>query len=71
MLWETADKLGQSLSTSFSRLGKNEKSGVSDKSREWLRLRIFRFSSICKKIKPQEKLIFRFLNNILSFGVIV
>jgi hypothetical protein len=34
MLWETADKLGQSLSTSFSRLGKNEKSGVSDKSRE-------------------------------------
>jgi len=34
MLRETTDKLGQSLSTSFSRLGMNEKSGVSIKSQE-------------------------------------
>jgi hypothetical protein len=59
MVWETAVKLGQSLRTSFSRLGKLEKSGVLVKSREWLRLRIFSFSSICKKIKAQENNIVR------------
>jgi hypothetical protein len=36
-----------------------EKSGVLVKSREWLRLRIFSFSSIYKKIKAQENNIVR------------
>ena len=34
ILWETVDKLGQFLSTSFSRFGKYVKSGVSVKSGE-------------------------------------